>query len=63
MKKNKILNKQLALPFQFVKLQNQQNFLINSCNKMAISLIEELDDVENFKEKYTNPVLIYCHQL
>jgi|TARA_B100001741_G_C16553363_1_gene600743 chromosomal replication initiation ATPase DnaA len=58
MKKNKILNKQLALPFQFVKLQNQQNFLINSCNKMAISLIEELDDVEKFKEKYTNPVLI-----
>ena len=58
MKKTTIFNKQLALPFQFVKLKNKQNFLINNCNKMAISLINELSDIESFKKKYINPVLI-----
>ncbi len=58
MKQSRLLSKQLALPLKFIKLKNKQNFLINDSNKMAISLIEELKDIDNFKQKYSSPVLL-----
>ncbi len=57
MKNTSIFNKQLALPLQFVKLKNQENFLINDSNKIAISLIDQMHDIKNFKKKYIYPVL------
>ena len=56
----KILNRQLALPLEFIKLNTKKNFLINRSNELAVSLINELKDIENFKKKYSYPIL-YIH--
>ena len=57
MKLSKIFNRQLALPLKFRKLNNQENFLINDSNKMAVSLIDEMKNLLSFKKKYIFPVL------
>ena len=57
MKLSKIFNRQLALPLNFRKLKNQDNFLINDSNKMAVSLIDEMRNLSVFKKKYIFPIL------
>jgi len=57
MKLSKIFNRQLALPLNFRKLKNQDNFLINDSNKMAVSLIDEMKNLSVFKKKYIFPIL------
>ena len=53
----KIFNRQLALPLEFIKLNTKSNFLINKSNELAVSLVDELKDVEQFKKKYSYPIL------
>ena len=53
----KIFNRQLALPLEFIKLNTKNNFLINKSNKLAVTLIDELKDIEQFKKKYSYPIL------
>ena len=57
MKLSKIFNRQLALPLNFRKLKNQDNFLINDSNKMAVSLIDEMKNLSVFRKKYIFPIL------
>ena len=54
---SKNINKQLALPLEFVKLKNKDNFLINENNKLALSLIYELKNTNLYKQKYSYPIL------
>ncbi len=39
--KNKIYNRQLALPLSFKTLQNRENFILSQCNQSAVKLIEK----------------------
>ena len=54
---NKNFNNQLALPLEFVKLKNKDNFLINDNNKLALSLVYELKNTNLYKKKYSYPIL------
>ena len=56
MEKNFI--KQLALPLSFRKVKNHSNFILNKVNEVAISLIDEFNDINKFKKKFNFPVLI-----
>ena len=56
MEKNII--KQLALPLSFRIVKNHSNFILNKVNKVALSLIDEFNDIKNFKKKFNFPVLI-----
>lgn len=50
--------KQLALPLSFRSVKNHSNFILNKVNKVALSLIDEFNDIKNFKKKFNFPVLI-----
>ena len=54
----KKLIKQLALPLSFRSVKNHSNFILNKVNKVALSLIDEFNDIKNFKKKFNFPVLI-----
>ena len=54
----KKLIKQLALPLSFRNLKNHSNFIINRVNEVALSLIDEFNDIKKFKKKFNFPVLI-----
>ena len=56
----KIFNRQLALPLEFIKLNTKDNFLVNKSNQLAVSFIDELKDIDQFKKKYSYPIL-YVH--
>ena len=57
-KMEKKLIKQLALPLSFRNVKNYSNFILNEVNEVAISLIDEFNDINNFKKKFNFPVLI-----
>lgn len=57
-KMEKKLNKQLALPLSFRNVKNHSNFILNKVNEVALSLIDEFNDIKNFKNKFNFPVLI-----
>tara|TARA_B100001248_G_C27279494_1_gene406969 strand:+ start:47 stop:763 length:717 start_codon:yes stop_codon:yes gene_type:complete len=50
--------KQLALPLSFRSVKNNSNFILNKVNEVALSLIDEFNDIKNFKKKFNFPVLI-----
>ncbi len=50
--------KQLALPLSFRHVRNHSNFILNKVNEVALSLIDEFNDIKNFKNKFNYPVLI-----
>ena len=52
---NKI--RQLALPLQFIKLRNKDSFIVNEKNKLAVSFLKQLIDIEKFKINYKYPIL------
>ena len=54
----KKLIKQLALPLSFRNVKNHSNFILNEVNTVALSLIDEFNDINNFKKKFNFPVLI-----
>ena len=54
----KKLIKQLALPLSFRNVKNHSNFIINKVNQVALSIIDEFNDIKNFKKKFNFPVLI-----
>ena len=54
----KKLIKQLALPLSFRNVKNHSNFILNKVNEVALSLIDEFNDIKNFKKKFNFPVLI-----
>ena len=54
----KKLIKQLALPLSFRNLKNHSNFILNKVNEVALSLIDEFNDIKKFKKKFNYPVLI-----
>ena len=54
----KKLIKQLALPLSFRNLKNHSNFILNKVNEVALSLIDEFNDIKKFKKKFNFPVLI-----
>ena len=54
----KQLIKQLALPLSFRNVKNHSNFILNKVNEVALSLIDEFNDIKNFKKKFNFPVLI-----
>ena len=54
----KKLIKQLALPLSFRSVKNNSNFILNKVNEVALSLIDEFNDIKNFKKKFNFPVLI-----
>ena len=41
--------KQLALPLSFRSVKNHSNFILNKVNEVALSLIDEFNDIEKFK--------------
>ena len=57
-KMEKKLIKQLALPLSFRNVKNHSNFILNKVNEVALSLIDEFNDINNFKKKFHFPVLI-----
>ena len=57
-KMEKKIIKQLALPLSFRNIKNYSNFILNKVNKVALSLIDEFNDINNFKKKFNFPVLI-----
>ena len=57
-KMEKKLIKQLALPLSFRNVKNHSNFILNKVNEVAISLIDEFNDIKKFKQKFNFPVLI-----
>ena len=54
----KKLTQQLALPLSFRNVKNHSNFILNKVNEVALSLIDEFNDIKNFKKKFNFPVLI-----
>ena len=50
--------KQLALPLSFRNVKNHSNFIINKVNEVALSIIDEFNDIKKFKKKFNFPVLI-----
>ena len=54
----KQIDKQLALPLSFRNVKNHSNFILNKVNEVALSLIDEFNDIKNFKKKFNFPVLI-----
>jgi chromosomal replication initiation ATPase DnaA len=54
----KKLTKQLALPLSFRNVKNHSNFILNKVNEVALSLIDEFNDIKKFKKKFNFPVLI-----
>ena len=54
----KKLIKQLALPLSFREVKNHSNFILNKVNEVALSLIDEFNDIKNFKKKFNFPILI-----
>ena len=50
--------KQLALPLSFRNVKNHSNFILNKVNEVALSLIDEFNDIKKFKKKFNFPVLI-----
>ena len=54
----KKLIKQLALPLSFRNVKNHSNFILNKVNEVALSLIDEFNDIQKFKKKFNFPVLI-----
>ena len=54
----KKLIKQLALPLSFRNVKNHSNFIINKVNEVALSIIDEFNDIKKFKKKFNFPVLI-----
>ena len=57
-KMEKKLIKQLALPLSFRNVKNHSNFILNKVNEVALSLIDEFNDIKKFKKKFNFPVLI-----
>ena len=57
-KMEKKLIKQLALPLSFRNVKNNSNFILNKVNEVALSLIDEFNDIKKFKKKFNFPVLI-----
>ncbi len=57
-KMEKKLIKQLALPLSFRNVKNHSNFILNRVNEVALSLIDEFNDIKKFKKKFNFPVLI-----
>ena len=57
-KMEKKLIKQLALPLSFRNVKNHSNFILNKVNEVALSLIDEFNDIQKFKKKFNFPVLI-----
>jgi len=54
----KKITKQLALPLSFRNVKNHSNFILNKVNEVALSLIDEFNDIKKFKKKFNFPVLI-----
>ena len=54
----KKLTRQLALPLSFRNVKNHSNFILNKVNEVALSLIDEFNDIKKFKKKFNFPVLI-----
>ena len=50
--------KQFALPLSFRNVKNHSNFILNKVNEVALSLIDEFNDIEKFKKRFNFPVLI-----
>ena len=50
-KMEKKLIKQLALPLSFRDVKNHSNFILNKVNEVALSLIDEFNDIQKFKKK------------
>ena len=48
-KMEKKLIKQLALPLSFRNVKNHSNFILNNVNEVALSLIDEFEDIKKFK--------------
>ena len=44
----KKITKQLALPLSFRNVKNHSNFILNKVNEVALSLIDEFNDINNF---------------
>ena len=49
-KMEKNLVKQLALPLSFRNVKNHSNFILNKVNEIALSLIDEFNDIQKFKK-------------
>ena len=50
--------KQFALPLSFRNVKNHSNFILNKVNEVALSLIDEFNEIERFKKRFNFPVLI-----
>ncbi len=55
---NKKLNRQLALPLEFRSIKDYNNFILNKANEIALHIIDEFNDLNNFIKKYNFPILI-----